>query len=551
MRMTRFWKLFRFQFQYKIGYTRLKHYIKTAPNGKLYAAGGILLALFAAAVLLAPYTFILYQLYQAAELAGNPSLYLKMVLIVGQVLVLLVGILSSFSMMFGSRDGAFLSALPFKQIHIFSAVYLTMYLMLLGSSLGVLLPGLVIYAVYNGVTAGFITGALIGTLLFPALPAAVGIFLVLLFTWIAGRFRHKELAAIICGISLVVLCMLLNTALSAKMGEADQMDVLAGFFSDQAGLLSGTTGFLVHMQLLENMLTGQGAVFAFSLFGYVLFALLLMLLVCAAGAKPYFAVTRRMSYSSGKKGSIKIQAQVSAPAAAFCKKEFRTILRSPVYAMNCLINVVFGPVVLLTAFFGMGNQEDVLSQMLGFFQNEQTTSFYLLMGIALLLTSMNLVPSTTFSREGRCFWLTQVIPVSALQQAKGRIRAALLSYYACGAIMVLLTGILMKTGIFAAVTALAAVLLGCLPFTYVNIFIDLIRPKLIWDREAEAVKQNMNGMLGMLASVILLLLYAAPALLYFGGILQGWTCIVITFAVILAALYFTRRILYRRLLHND
>ena len=52
-------------------------------------------------------------------------------------------------------------------------------------------------------------------------------------------------------------------------------------------------------------------------------------------------------------------------------------------------------------------------------------------------------------------------------------------------------------------------LLGSLPLTALNLLIDVLRPKLIWTNPQEAIKQNLNGLLGMLISIILLLVIGA------------------------------------------
>ena len=46
--------------------------------------------------------------------------------------------------------------------------------------------------------------------------------------------------------------------------------------------------------------------------------------------------------------------------------------------------------------------------------------------------------------------------------------------------------------------------IGSIPLTAFNLMIDMAKPKLIWNNPQEAVKQNMNGLLGMLVSFLIL-----------------------------------------------
>ena len=70
--------------------------------------------------------------------------------------------------------------------------------------------------------------------------------------------------------------------------------------------------------------------------------------------------------------------------------------------------------------------------------------------------------------------------------------------------------------------------------TSVCMMIDIARPKLKWSSEAEAMKQNVNGVLGMLATVILGAGYVALSLLF-----SSIAHIAVSFVLTLAALSVT------------
>ena len=50
-------------------------------------------------------------------------------------------------------------------------------------------------------------------------------------------------------------------------------------------------------------------------------------------------------------------------------------------------------------------------------------------------------------------------------------------------------------------------LLGALPMVALNLILDVFHPKLIWNSEQEAMKQNMNGFFGMLLSMLIMLVF--------------------------------------------
>ena len=54
-------------------------------------------------------------------------------------------------------------------------------------------------------------------------------------------------------------------------------------------------------------------------------------------------------------------------------------------------------------------------------------------------------------------------------------------------------------------------LLGSVPMVALSLLLDVLHPKLVWNSEQEAMKQNLNGVLGMLLSVLVMAVLAALA----------------------------------------
>ena len=50
--------------------------------------------------------------------------------------------------------------------------------------------------------------------------------------------------------------------------------------------------------------------------------------------------------------------------------------------------------------------------------------------------------------------------------------------------------------------------LALVPMNVTGILIDLLRPKLVWNNAQEAIKQNANVLLAMMAGVFILFLYS-------------------------------------------
>jgi ABC-2 type transport system permease protein len=63
--------------------------------------------------------------------------------------------------------------------------------------------------------------------------------------------------------------------------------------------------------------------------------------------------------------------------------------------------------------------------------------------------------------------------------------------------------IFIKAPIVTIIVALLIDVLACFLFNYIQIFIDFLRPKLNWENEQAALKQNFNTFLEMLIVILL------------------------------------------------
>jgi len=82
----------------------------------------------------------------------------------------------------------------------------------------------------------------------------------------------------------------------------------------------------------------------------------------------------------------------------------------------------------------------------------------------------------------------------------------------------LIMALLLRIPILWVVLATIVGLVGSVPLVALNLLIDVFHPKLVWNSEQEAMKQNMNGGLGMLVSFLVILIMGAAAA---GALLLG------------------------------
>lgn len=103
-------------------------------------------------------------------------------------------------------------------------------------------------------------------------------------------------------------------------------------------------------------------------------------------------------------------------------------------------------------------------------------------------------------------------------------------------------------------TILILGILGSFLLNTLNLIIDVIRPKLVWNDPQEAVKQNLNGFFSILLTFVSLIIWGVlSALLFKIGIPEGWVYIILGLSAAilsvpsLAILYTLAESSYRKL----
>jgi len=117
------------------------------------------------------------------------------------------------------------------------------------------------------------------------------------------------------------------------------------------------------------------------------------------------------------------------------------------------------------------------------------------------------VASSSFSREGRKFWVSKVIPVDYRQQVLAKfLHSMAIAMLGIGsATAVVLFRLHAEAGKCLPGLALALPVTAFL--TSLNLAVDLARPLLDWISPQKAMKQNLNVLIAMLLDLGFLFLY--------------------------------------------
>lgn len=525
--MSDFLKVFRIQL-------RSRFSLKAASKKELMKSIGIgSIVILSFGSIISAWCFLLYGFFAGLEAMNMLDLGLLMPFIAGMVVVLIFGVAGVLGVLFQSKDITFLASLPLKQGAVFASKFFLVYLYELAIMICFILPAIFVYGSIAGSGLLFYIKGILATLFLPMLPLIISTLISLLLMRFSGLTKRRDLIAIIGGFVLVIAYMLGQQYLMSRVSQMSQEELMV--LLAQANSLVGVIGRAFPPALWAvNAVTQTGTDSLINWALYLLSAGVAFAITYYVGSKLYLsgALAQLETAKSGKAVDLNESTLRSgSPLRAMALREFKMIMRSPIYALNSLIGVVLFPIMLFI-FPMMSSTDSDVKELVSFISSvPQSMLFIVALGIGLLFSTLNTASSTVLSREGEYFWLSKVIPVPYSKQVYGK----LIFCWAISAATILLSMIvaciLFPEFILKLIPACLCSLIGAVSLTAVSMIIDIARPKLKWSSESEAMKQNMNSMLAMIAAVALGFIYVIVSVLLM-KILSDVIAIVLVFVFV-------------------
>jgi ABC-2 type transport system permease protein len=241
---------------------------------------------------------------------------------------------------------------------------------------------------------------------------------------------------------------------------------------------------------------------------FVLICILFVMLFLSLGEGMYFKGVVGMSEASAKRkkyteAELRKSSKQTSAIKAYTIKELKLLFRTPVYFMNCVLMNFLFPVFLIIPFMVQPDEMKELQSLGTYISNGSGAVLAVAFGISVMVTSTNGIAASAISREGTNIFVCKYLPVSYKTQIMAKVLSGM-SMGVLGTVSLVLAAVLFIPVpayliLLIALVSLPGIAFSCL----VGILIDLNFPKLVWDNEQKAVKQNFNVVINMLASTLM------------------------------------------------
>jgi ABC-2 type transport system permease protein len=469
------------------------------------AAAGLVPALYG-------YLLLIKALFGFLQTVGQERVLLTYGILIGQFLVLLLGLYYVISAFYFSRDLEMLIPLPLRPFEImlskFAVILVNEYL----TMAPLVLPVFIYFGILSRARAAYWVDAAVVYLLLPVIPLAIVSILSVGMMRVVNISRKKDALIIVGSLLLITLGMGIQFYAGRAAGSSINPDAVAAFFTSPNSLLSRIgAGFPPAVWATRAIAEAGSAAGVGNLLALAGVSLLLFAGILIAAEKLFFGGLIGIGEISGR-GRALSRSEMSrrvasrrGPVGAIFEREWQIMNRTPIFLLNGVLTAVIVPAVIIL----MSKMDSSGGGQIALFLKFLTAakSSHIILGAALFLVicgCLNGTASSTFSREGGQFWMSKVIPVSPHDQVLAKffhsLLVALLGIAAGGLVLVFFLGI----GAAVCSTAVLLALPAAVGLTAVAMIIDLARPLLDWTNPMKAIKQNLNVLFGLLADMAVL-----------------------------------------------
>ncbi|MFL0198077.1 transporter [Clostridium sp. WILCCON 0269] len=346
----------------------------------------------------------------------------------------------------------------------------------------------------------------------PIIPLIIAALITILIMRFSGFTRNKDRFKTIAQMCILIFVVSINL-ISQKLGKgiSSGEDMAKFLTSGNNSILKSSSKLFINIKYAVESLINSTTINGIS-------NMILYLLIIAAFLV-LFVVFSETFYIKGVIGMTQIQAKrkiLSSSEIAkqstkrskmltYTIKELNILFRTPVYFMNCVVMNFIWPLFFIIPII---SQKDLLKNLkhthnyLNTIISDNVTLGILVsivFGISIMLSMINPIASTAISREGKNIFVNKFIPMNYKKQLLSKALAAFIINFSGIMLIILLITIIITPPLpLVAVVVLLSVI-GTVFSIFLGIFIDLNYPKLNWDNEQRAVKQNFNVIISMLA----------------------------------------------------
>ncbi|MDC2864114.1 putative ABC transporter permease subunit [Bacillus sp. BP-3] len=358
-------------------------------------------------------------MYGVLKQVNQENVLLGMGLAIGSIWIFVFSITTILTVFYYSNDVEMLLPLPLKPAHIITAKFITVLITQYVMTSFILFPIFIVYGLQSGAFITYYVYFLIVYVFFPIIPLVLASLLMIIIMRYTNIAKNKDRNNMFMGLFTLLLVVGINIFIQWKNRSAASGRSAADFLANnQSSFLVEMTNYFPTTYFGAMALTESDSWKGFLyLLLFAAISLAFYVLFFYVAERTYLKGVIGISNSTAKKEVISSEDFNKATVQnshwkAYVKKEFRILTRTPQFFINCIVQTFVMPIMF---FFIIFVQDGNLAWINKFINDSETTG--LALGLAfcagMFLMGSNVIATTSFSREGRTWFINRYLPVKA------------------------------------------------------------------------------------------------------------------------------------------
>lgn len=316
--------------------------------------------------------------------------------------------------------------------------------------------------------------------------AIISIFIMVIMRYSNIRFYKTSLKFIGYGFLLLLLGFIYFYSYR-KNGDENIIKLVTKFFLDHKDKLSL---LFFHTRIYGKSLGGSGIDFIVYTFLLYIYTFLILYILAKLASKIYFDSLLGNEKRKIHKKNIKISSKKSSIIIAIFKKDFKTIIKSPVYLFP-----IISSMIIFTCIWGFGTIEmfDFIKKL--DFSNVEIYLFIIIGAFVFrfFISANDLAINSSLSREGESLYQTLTLPISPKENILGRALSINFVNLIINIFFCLVVKFIIKINIPVSLAIFLGFTLESLLSSFLGLLMDANSVNIHWQKERDLTKGSSQN----------------------------------------------------------
>ena len=399
-----------------------------------------------------------------------------------------------------STDIEKLLPLPIKPVQLISSKFTVCYILENIMQIFLILVSIISYMLALHLKVPNLLISLLQIVTLPIIPMVYATIFCLIIMYFTKFIKNKESVKKISTLFVIILFVLLIRFINSLKGF-DFNAYLESFVNGNHKFLDTMNYIFPQIRLFTDTLTNMNVL---SLIKYIILNVVYIGIMLLLAKKVYLNSVIDLSNknTNNNKNYTKLLKNIKQEnvVKTYLGKEFKTLVRTPSFFINCMIINILWPVIIYALYqIGTIRYDFNSIKVLLSINNDKIKIILLLfiVGISLLIPAMNSIASSSFSREGKNYQFIKYIPLSYKKQWFIKYLISFLISFVGIFVYTFIFYIVVGMNILSILQFIVISMLSISAVSFIGLYIDSLQPKLNWDDENNALRENYNTFISM------------------------------------------------------